>query len=252
MSDTVAEPTTDDTTIFAASGTTSKDISGTAGTKYYVRLCKLSGGTCTIYSSVTEFTFAKMTLVSIDEPSEGQAELSWTMSGNFNATDGIWWMASITTDTPTFTNYDYRGTVDGDVTGASFTVVPGLTYYFRVCQAANPSTDGCIVYSNILSYSFSSSLVLAAPSATDATVTLSWSGPTGSPLPYTFDEYQIYRAASGDLNPTLVDTVSSATLTYDDTVASDDTYTYFICAYNSSTSKIVGYSNDKSLLVNVP
>lgn len=251
MSDTVAEPTTDDTTIFAASGTTSKDISGTAGTKYYVRLCKLSGGTCSIYSSVTEFTFAKMTLEPIDETSEGHGNLTWTMSGDF--TNGIWWMASLTTDTPSYTNYDYRGKIAGTSTGASFTAVPGLTYYFRVCQAADASSEGCIVYSNIISYTFSSSLVLAAPSATGATVTLNWSGPTGTPpLPYEFDEYQIYRAASGDLNPTLVDTVSSATLTYDDTVASDDTYTYFICAYNSSTSKIVGYSNDKSLLVNVP
>jgi hypothetical protein len=244
LSDTNTSPTISDTTVYATSGETSKDISGTAGTKYYVRMCKLSGGICTIYSSVTEFTFAKMTMLTLTAPSEGQAHMTWSDSGDF--TNGIWWIASITTNTPTYADYDYRGLItDGTETSASFSVVPGLTYYFRVCQAnANTPSDGCLIYSDVISLYFSSSLVITdPPTKVGSDVTLDWTGPTGTP--YTFDGYKIFRSDQS----LAIASVSSSTLTYTDTSVPNGTYTYLICAYQGTDC--AGFS-DNDVTVTIP
>lgn len=245
MSSTHTVPDMTDTTLYATSGTTTKEITGTPGTKYYIRMCKLFNTTCINYTGVTEFTFAKITLTGLTETSEGVAHLTWSDSGDL--ANGFWWMDAIeTTEQPSYTYYSARGTIaSGATTSGDFSVVPGLTHYFRLCQAnASTPTDGCLVYSDVLSLYFPSSLVITDPATkVGSDVTLDWTGPTGSP--YTFDGYMIFRSDQ----TTAIATVGSSTLTYTDTSVPAGTYTYVICASSASVCK--GYS-ENDVTVTIP
>jgi hypothetical protein len=160
-------------------------------------------------------------------------------------------MASYQSTTPDYNDYDYRGYIaDGTTTAISFTVVPGITYYFRICQAATPSTDGCLVLSNVVSYTFSSTLVLAVPSVSGGSVTLNWSGPTGTP--YTFDKYVVFRSGPGSTSASVVTTLDSSVFTYGDTVSADGSYNYYIGAYDTASSGYRGFSNQQTVSVTLP
>jgi hypothetical protein len=232
-----ASPTISDTVAtIASSGANSGDFTGTAGTTYHVRVCEYDGiSACILYSDTKDFTFAKITLTSLSETAEGEADLEWTANGDF--TNGFIWLASSYTKEPILSDPDTQsGPLSGSDRSTGFTLTAGMTHYFRLCQAN--SSGGCAVYSNVLSAYFSSSLVLTG-SATGSSVTLTWTGPSG----YSdFDQYIIL--GSLDVDPAIeLGTVAKATKTYTYTVTGSGLYGYYICAYDSATSTCHGYSN---------
>ena len=241
-------PTTSDTKFTVSSGSaTSTTITGDSGSTYYIRACKVVSSACTIYSNVLSFTFANITLTSLTEPNEASAHLVWTKAGQSDAFDnGFLYLISYITETPTYSdsNTQHGAISDGTITTADFTTVPGLTYYFRLCQA--DSSGQCVAYSNVLSHYFTTSLALSG-SSTDSgsgyydTASLNWSGPSGSP--YTYTGYLLYRAL-GSGTPVAIASVDSSTFSYDDTVTTPGSYTYLLCAYDSSGSVCRGYSNE--------
>jgi hypothetical protein len=241
-STTNASPTISDAIATAGSSAVSADISGIAGTKYYMRVCAYDGvSDCVLYSDTKEYTFARITLTSLTATSETNAHLVWTADGDF--TNGFIWLSSIANDVPVLGQVGTdSGGLDGSLRVGNFTIVPGYHYYFRLCQQ-NASAE-CVIYSNVISADFPSSLVLArnpAEAETNATVTLNWTGPTGYS---NFTHYRIYRGLTGDLAPTLLGTLTKTLFTYTDTLTVKGNYLYFICAYDNLSSKCRGVSND--------
>jgi hypothetical protein len=241
-------PTISDTTVPVTDGNVhTATITGDAGSAYFIRICKLFGSTCSVYSNVSTFTFANyITLTSLTETSEANAHLEWTADGNFPA--GFLWLASANTTEPVIGDPDTSfGVVDGggSARSADFTLTAGITYYFRVCQAA--SATECLVYSNVLSYDFSSSLVLTG-SATGGDVTLNWTGPTGYS---NFTEIKVMGGLITDSLPTNLATLDKSITTYSYTVDTGS-YAYYLCAYDSAASVCRGYSNFLYLDVTSP
>jgi hypothetical protein len=241
-STTNASPTISDAIATAGSSAVSADISGTAGTKYYMRVCAYDGvSDCILYSDTKEYTFARITLTSLTATSETNAHLVWTADGDF--TNGFIWLSSIANNVPVLGQVGTdSGGLDGSLRVGNFTIVPGYHYYFRLCQQ-NASAE-CVIYSNVISADFPSSLVLArnpAEAETNATVTLNWTGPTGYS---NFTHYRIYRGLTGDTAPTLLGTLTKTLFTYTDTLTVKGNYLYFICAYDNLSSKCRGVSND--------
>ena len=227
---------------------TSATVTGTPGTAYFFRVCEYNGvNGCVLASTNVSFTFAKITLTSLTQPLETSAHLAWTVNGVFP--NGFLWLDSFTTAEPTVSDSqtDY-GVVGGGsaARSADFTIVPGLTYNFRVCQAA--SATQCLVYSNVLSHDFASTLVLTGE-ASGGNVTLNWTGPTG----YTnFTDYKIFGGLSTDVSPTELGTVVKTTDTFPLTVGASGNYTYFVCAYDSAITACRGYSNMQVIDITVP
>lgn len=243
-------PTESDTTVSAASTDTSATITGTAGTTYYVRVCKLSGSACVVYSNAITFTFAKITLgdLTMSTTDETTGTLGVTAAGNFSP-NGFMYLISASNDTPLITDSSgtLSGHVDGDNTITSVTIdnlIPGGTYYFRLCQAT--STSGCLVYSDVKTLDIPSSLVLTVEAGTGSNVNLTWNTP-GSGFP-TFSTYQVMRVRSDETTYTSLTSTASDVHSYTDTTAvSGATYHYLICAY--SGSNLVGISNEEVYVV---
>jgi cell division septation protein DedD len=239
-------PTELDTPVSAASGATSAAITGTAGTAYYVRVCKLSGSACVVYSNAIAFTFAKITLgdFTMSTTDETEGYVGVTAAGNYPY--GFMYLISPSNDTPLITDSSgtLSGHVDGDNTITSVTItnlIPGGTYYFRLCQQAS-STPSCLIYSDVKTLDIPSSLVLDTPTGGEGAVELTWGTP-GSGFP-AFSTYQVMRIRSDETTFTSLGSVASSVHSYTDTTAvSGATYHYSIYAY--SGSNLVGTSNEE-------
>jgi hypothetical protein len=250
-SSTITLPTEADSPVSAGSTDTSATIEGTAGTQYYVRVCKYNGSACVAYSNAIPFTFAKITLGSftVSTTDEAEGTLNWTA---WAAPDsfpyGFLYLFSISNDTPVYTDTTTTsyGSVSGGGTQTSaifHNLIPGGQYYLRICQATASAT--CLVYSDVKMVNLPSSLVLQAAAGTVSGVDLTWSTP-GSGFP-TFLTYQVLRIKTGETTSTVLSTELPEVHSYTDTTATSGTYHYSIYAYNGST--LVGISNEVEYIV---
>lgn len=221
--------------------TRSAYVDGVTGESYYIRVCRMAGKTCDVYSAAVKFTFAgktptptpkaatpdgsTITISGFSDVSLGQATLSWTRSGVF--TDGFRIMYSDTNKTPTIS--DTTTTAGSGATTATVYGIPGVTYYFRVCKLVG---SNCTIYSSVANYYFEAEIALS-PASGDNMVSLTWTNSGSAPA----TGYAILRAA-GSTDPygtAWYDTVGNSTLAYNDlTVTSGNTYTYRVCGYDGS------------------
>jgi hypothetical protein len=230
-------PTLSDTVVNVPDGTTrTGTVTGTAGTKYYYRICSLnSTGSCMVNSPVVNFTFARITLTGVSQNALTVGHITWTDSGAFPLGFGL--MRSTLNIIPSY-GADHFESVPG---GASplfynFTIPqPGLTYYLDLCQV---TTSGCGIYSNILIFDTDSDIILSAiDGSTAGTAALTWTLPAALPS----NGYLVYRADGTDdpaISGSSIGSVTDNSLhTFDDTTiaGSGTAYSYRICAYNGST-----------------
>jgi hypothetical protein len=238
----------DNKSYYIEKGTThSAYIDGVTGESYYVRVCRVSGKKCDIYSAAVKFTFAgktptptpksatvtpsatadgsTITISGFSDLSLGQATLSWTPSGVF--TGGFRIMYSDTNKTPT--GSDTTTSAGSSATTATVYGIPGVTYYFRVCKLVSSS---CTIYSSVAHYFFTPEISLT-PASGDNLVSLTWTNTGSDPT----TGYAILRAA-GSTDPygnSWYDTTGNTTLTFNDgSVTSGNTYTYRVCGYDGT------------------
>jgi hypothetical protein len=150
----------DDSAVYAGADARSATITGTPGTKYYIRICKYNGSGCDFYSGKVTFTFPETTetvSIEITEMSDkvtGHAYIHWSVTGSCPCGFKITW--SSTNPNPVYPPAtDELWTYKSDPSARSAIVegTPGTTYHFRVCQYLDP---GCGVYSNSYSFTFAS------------------------------------------------------------------------------------------------
>jgi hypothetical protein len=220
---------------------TSATISATPGTAYNFRVCKYNGvdGCVLDNGADVSFTLAEISnLVASDGASEGTGHLAWDAVGNFPS--GFLYLISTTNTVPIIGDVDTSVAVLDSAPSArtgDISITPGESYYIRVCQATSAST--CIVYSNTVYYTFSSSLALGI-SGTTNDVTLNWTGPTST-------SYNIYRGTSITGPFMQIGNVLSSVFTFDDTgITPAGTYYYQVCSFNSpnctTLSNVVNYT----------
>lgn len=149
-SKTTALPTLSDSVVVVSDGAARVgSISGDPSATYHVRVCKYNGSSCSVYSNVTDFTFAAdpatITLDSVtDGATPGDMNLAWTPTGSF--TNGFKLLYSTSEATPTYENASMASAGASDTT-ATITGSPATHYYVRVCKYTG---SGCGVYSNIV------------------------------------------------------------------------------------------------------
>jgi hypothetical protein len=216
-------------------------VDGVTGESYYIRVCRIVGKTCDVYSAAVQFTFAgktptptpksatadgsTITISGFSNISLGQATLSWTPAGAFP--NGFRIMYSDTNKTPT--SSDTTASAGSGVTSVTVYGIPGVTYYFRVCKLVS---SACTIYSSVANYYFAPEISLT-PTSGDGLVSLTWTNSGSDPA----TGYVILRAA-GSTDPygaSWYDTVGNTTLAFNDnTVTSGNTYTYRVCGYDGT------------------
>jgi hypothetical protein len=156
--------------VYMSDGSTrSAQVTGTAGKKYYFRVCEYLGGSCGVYSNSYEFTYSgtsasatpdtsSISITSVTAPEFGKAVVTWSASGSFPSGFKVVWSASTTT--PVYPGNDYVYLSDGSARSATITGTPGQTIYIRVGKYTG---SGCSTYSNTYTFTFTSA---AAPTAT--------------------------------------------------------------------------------------
>ncbi len=155
----------------------SAGVNGTAGKKYYFRVCEYLGGSCGIYSNSYEFTYSGTTtaltadastisITSVTAVEPGKAVVSWNASGSFPSGFKVVWSSSNTA--PVYPGNDYVYLSDPGARSATLTGTPGQTIYIRVGKYIGGS---CSVYSNMVTFTFSSPVVPTATTAVPPTAT---------------------------------------------------------------------------------
>ncbi len=149
-SDTNSAPTMSDNYYYASSESThSADITTLKpGQMYYFRVCKYSGGNCTVYSPTVTFTLAAaateggFTLSEVSNVA-GSVQISWTISPESASGYKVMW--STTNPEPTMADsYTFIGSGVNTYTDSAS---PAGTTYYRVCRW---SGSWCVSYSNAL------------------------------------------------------------------------------------------------------
>ena len=169
----------------------STTVSGTAGKKYYFRVCRYDGSKCNLYSNSYAFTFAgteatessnkSITITNISNVSTGKAKVEWSASGTFSKGFKVVWSSSTTT--PVYPGNDYVYMSESSARSAYVNATAGKKYYFRVCEYLGGS---CGVYSNTYTFTFSGTEPTDVPetstitlnsvtAAGDGKATVSWS-----------------------------------------------------------------------------
>jgi hypothetical protein len=163
----------DNSAVYAGSDARSATITGTPGTKYYIRVCKYNGSGCDFYSSKATFTFPEATepvlieITGMSDKDTGYADINWSVTGSCPGGFKIAWSA--TNPNPVYPPAtDELWTYISDPSARSTVVdgTPGTTYYFRVCQYLDPS---CGVYSNSYTFTFASA---SEPTVDTSTINL--------------------------------------------------------------------------------
>ncbi|MBA3073288.1 MAG: hypothetical protein FP831_06815 [Anaerolineae bacterium] len=134
-------------------------VDGNSNTKYYYRICRFDGTTCTSYSAVYEFTYPKYTVAStadsstisissITDTATGVAQVNWTASGTFPS--GFKILYSKTNSLPTLAD-SVTVVSDGSLRLGNINGDPSTLYFVRVCKY---SGGECIVYSPVVNFTF--------------------------------------------------------------------------------------------------
>lgn len=140
-------------------------VDGASNTKYYYRLCRYTGTTCSSYSAVYTFTFpvysisstptitstvdsSTITISTITDTSTGVAQVNWTATGTF--TNGFKILYSKTTALPTLSD-SVTVVSDGSLRLGNINGDPSGTYHVRVCKY---SGSDCTVYSPVVDFTF--------------------------------------------------------------------------------------------------
>lgn len=239
MSTTNPNPTLSDTVIGVNNGILrTYAITVDAGSKYYIRICKYDANTCTKYSPVYQFTFAKIDLTGVTETTIGTGRAEWTAAGSFPS--GFILLKSLRNPLPKFGN-DPSEPVPGGGTASSysFSIIPGLTYHIRICQSYSSQ---CAVYSNVITFNSSAVMSLSVGGSVAGQATLTWALPSPRPS----SGYGIIRLkGTGDpaLDGKMVDSVlDPKTGTFVDIgLISGSTYSYRVCTL--SGLNCTAYSN---------
>jgi hypothetical protein len=171
---TTAPKYPDNSAVFAGADARSATITGTPGTKYFIRVCKYNGSGCDFYSSKFTYTFPSapaptepvtITIKGMSDKVTGSAYIEWSVTGSFPIGFKIAWSA--TNPEPVYPP-DSGGLwtyiSDGNARSAVVDGTPGTTYYFRICQYLG---GACGVYSNSYTFTFE-----AAPEPTVDTSTI--------------------------------------------------------------------------------
>jgi hypothetical protein len=225
-------------------------VDGKAGTKYYYRVCRVTGTTCDIYSNSYSYTFpgtavtstpdsSAIHITSITDTTTGKAAVNWSASGSFP--NGFKILYSSSHSSPTL-NDTHVSISDGSLRTGIITGTPGTKYYVRVCKYDGSS---CEVYSPTVTFTFNNApdaIVLTSIVASDTNLEIakvSWTA-TGS-FPSGFK--LLYSQTNTD--PTLSDGVvtvsSSAARTATFSGSQGTTYHVRLCKYISGDCDI--YSN---------
>jgi hypothetical protein len=160
----------------------SAKVNGTAGKKYYFRVCEYLGGSCGIYSNTYEFTFSGTTtaptadastisITSVTGNEPGKAVVSWSANGSFPSGFKVVWSASNTA--PVYPGNEYIYLSDPSARSATLTGTLGQTIYIRVGKYISSS---CNVYSNMVLFTFTS-----PPVATEVPTLAPTEAPTEEP-----------------------------------------------------------------------
>ncbi|NSW53099.1 MAG: fibronectin type III domain-containing protein [Anaerolineae bacterium] len=128
----------------------------TEGVKYYFRVCKYNGSGCDLYSNTYSIQLSggggstedKLVLNSITKVSDTKVQLQWSATGSFPKGFKIAYSSHNTS--PVFPGDQYVYASDPAARSAYVEgLVPGETYYFRVCRYTG---SGCDLYSNMKEY----------------------------------------------------------------------------------------------------
>lgn len=155
-------------------------VSGTAGHKYYFRICQYDGSGCSVYSPTYTFSFASsgdtssesITITGANQAGAGKGILFWSATGNFPKGFKIAW--SETNTAPTYPADTWVYISDGAARQAEVTGTPGHKYYFRVCKY---NGSGCDFYSPTYAWAFASAPAVTktptvAPTPDTSTITI--------------------------------------------------------------------------------
>ena len=259
-SDTTSSPKyPDNSAVFAASDARSATITGTPGTKYYIRVCKYNGSGCDFYSTKATFTFpaapaepVSIEITSMVDKMTGFAYINWSVSGPCPCGFKIAWSA--TNPNPVYPPAtDELWTYISDTSARSAVVegTPGTTYHFRVCQYLD--SGSCGVYSNSYTFTFASPpeptvdtssinlISVAALSPSDPTIAhLVWEASGNFP-----NGFKILWSATNS-TPTYPDGIdgfnyySDPAATQGDTLALTAGTTYYVrvCKYDVVTARL--------------
>lgn len=225
-------------------------VDGDSNTKYYYRICRYNGSTCTAYSATYTFTFptysaatattdaSTITITGItDTGTGGVAQVSWTASGTFS--NGFKILYSKTTALPTLSD-NVVVVSDGDLRIGTITGDPATLYHVRVCKY---SGSACTVYSPVYDFTFGADPAVIAITEisenTAGSVDLTWTA-TGT---FTNGFKILYSTnATPDMtNSNFMAIGSSATRSATVTVSVDQPYYFRVCKFNGTTCTV--YSN---------
>lgn len=245
MSDTNTSPTLSDAVGSVIDGALrTGSITGTAGTQYYVRVCKVYGSGCSVLSAVTTFTFAKIDISSFANVSNGNATIDWTASGDFS--NGFRVVYDEVTYPPTLSDnvvtVPGSGTRTADIAGTE-----GTNYYFRVCQWDGVSS--CIIYSPVQAFTFATINITSASESSPGVGSLTWTDagdfPMGFALIYALEKPVTDIATDGDITISGETTVST-TISTVPSVIPGTTIHYKLCQLIASSTCGV-YSNEVTI-----
>jgi hypothetical protein len=221
----------------SGSSATSGTITGTAGSTYYVRVCKDESGDCGNYSSVTTFTFAKITMDPATESSPGVGSFTWTDAGDFSHGFALIYAVEKTvTDLASADGYvtPISGSALSKTISGTPQVIPGTTIHYRLCQLTASST--CAVYSNEVTITYAAEIILSLDAlSTPGHMLVGWNLLTATPS----SGYKILRG-NGSVDPiidnTIVGTVPNTDNSFDDNPVggSGTQYVYRVCGFDGT------------------
>ena len=252
-SKTTALPTLSDSVTVVSDGSLRQGtITGDPSALYHVRVCKYSGGTCTVYSAVQDFTFAAdpatiaFNKVVDHAGTPGTIDVGWTATGTF--TNGFKILYSTTETSPTYENASSVNISDGAVRVGSITGAANTTYYLRVCKFSGTT---CGVMGDVVTFTTASTGIVLSATA-DKTV-YNW---VLDPDVDHVGGYHLFWIA-GDITPvwtvgldqqaSAADSDRSMTLS---SALADGNYVLRLCTWNTAESKCEAYSN--TLEVDIP
>lgn len=225
-------------------------VDGDSNTKYYYRICRYNGSTCTAYSATYTFTFptyssptattdpAAITISGItDTGTGGVAQVSWTATGTFD--NGFKILYSKTTALPTLSD-NVVVVSDGTLRIGTITGDAATLYHVRVCKY---SGSACTVYSPVMDFTFGADPAVISITElsenTAGSVNLTWTA-TGT---FTNGFKILYSTnATPDMtNSNFMAIGSSATRSATVTVSADQPYYFRVCKFNGTTCTV--YSN---------
>jgi hypothetical protein len=125
-------------------------VTGVVGTHYYLRVCKFTGSTCGVYSSVVEYTTAQTGIVLTVNPSDS-TQYTWTLTPDTDNADGYRLFFVDGTIAPIWTTPGISSVVYDHADRAG--TLPGLTvsgsHMVRLCFW-NASLSTCGSYSKAI------------------------------------------------------------------------------------------------------